>query len=359
MSATILRPRCRDRGSKLAALTLAMLALFVATREAVGADAPAARAYGTVRLGVAVADAPFASVFIASARGYFAQAGIDVRMQATGANTIASVVSGQVDLGMFGTGQALLPVKQGKATTVIYNFLGAGNAGAVGVAADSPVRRLEDLAGKRVGVLGGGGASFGWGQIYSEYAKKNGAGPFNVISQGQVGTLVSSVASGQLDAVVGTGSWFYTNPKIRVLVDPTQPDVKAKFVGEPYAEASIFGLSSWVRDNRELVTRFLAALMQADQVLRSTSAADIAAQLARDPAFAGQSQQTIEASVRYNQSFYSPTKGNISAADWNISLARFSAWNLGITASAPEYSYAQRVDMSYLRDAERLGLKFK
>lgn len=309
----------------------------------------------TLNVAVPLIDTPFAVVYAAQALHYYSKVGIKVNLQFVGANTVASLVAGQADVAMFGTGQSFLPVIQGKSTTVIYDFLQNGNGASVIVGANSTAQSLTDLSGKSVGVLGVGGSSYGFGQIYSNYVATHGGQAFKIVSQPTTTALIDAVASGQIDAVVGSGSWATTAieaNKAKLLLDSSKPDTVKPFLIGPVAEASIFGLTDTMKKKKETITRFLTAVVMAQRWMSKSLPITIATKVNPVAQFATIPLKTLLVSARYNKAFWPKTDGTITPTFWGTTLQNIATWNLpGVDVANPQFSFAQRVDMSYLKTA--------
>lgn len=303
---------------------------------------------------VPLVDTPFAHVFLAQAKGYFDDAGVKVNVKNAGANVLSSLTSGQSDLVMFGAGLSLVPAQAGKPTNIIYSFLGNGNAAAVAVGANSDVKSLADLSGKRVGVLGTGGSSFGFGTIYSKYVVDHGGQAFKTVSVGDLPSLVNSLVSGRIDAVVGTGSWFaqaISQHKARLLLDPTDPNVRKQFIGDGnFMEAGVFGLKDNLASKHDAVVRFIKAIKRANDDLQSESPQTIADTLRKLPEFKAVSAGDLATSAKYNKSFWAPTDGVIDQQNWTDSLKIYGTWNLpNINVKSPDFAYDKMIDPSFLQ----------
>ncbi len=93
-----------------------------ATSGPTKSESPTPKKVLTLSVGTAAALTNFSDIYVAESRGYFKQAGLKVNIQTgVGANGLNEVVSGQLDLLMFGVGQALLPVSSGQDTVIVYN----------------------------------------------------------------------------------------------------------------------------------------------------------------------------------------------------------------------------------------------
>src|SRR5258708_6458695 len=71
-------------------------------------------------------DTAFTQLYVAKINGYFDAVNLDVQIKNFGANVITGMVSGQLDLAFQGANSAMLPVRDGADTTVIYNNVGGG-----------------------------------------------------------------------------------------------------------------------------------------------------------------------------------------------------------------------------------------
>jgi ABC-type nitrate/sulfonate/bicarbonate transport system substrate-binding protein len=318
----------------------------------------------TLVVGTPAALTPSTDIYVAAARGYFKKAGVNVDIKtAVGANGLNELAAGQLDLLMFGTGQALIPVSRGKATTVVYAQIGGGESGALAVAASSPYTSVTQLSGKPVGVLGTGGSAYGWSQIYSAYSASHGGSAFNIVSAASTAAQLDGLLSGHFAAIDTTGSLLVdgrSSGKIRLLEDPNQASWAKKFayLGGQYAEVATFGNTQTIAKKRVAVERFLAGMVAADSWMKTASPKAVATALKATPDFDGQSLATVEGGVKYDKKFYAPTDGKISSATWKSTLGHLKYWGLpGINFSSKDYSYSQMVDMSYLQGASKYAVK--
>ncbi len=311
----------------------------------------------SITIGTAAALSNFADLYVAQTKGYFKKANVDVTIQsAVGANGLTEVAGGQLDLLMFGTGQALLPAAAGKPTSVIYNFIGAGESGALAVLASSHYTKITDLSGKPVAVLGTGGSSYGWGETYSAYSKTHGGSAFNVVSTSSVSIQVDGLLSGHYAALVSTAALLtpeIQSGKVTLLVDPSKSSAST-YVGSPYAEDSVWGLTQTIKQKHVAVVRLLEALRAADTWLHGASPAQIATVLASNSAFTGQTVARLQANAAYDKNFFAPTLGFISKSYWQATLDHLGYWNLpNVDLGSSAASYSARVDMSYWQEAAK------
>lgn len=95
----------------------------------------------------------FCMFAVASELGFFAEEGLDVRVQTMqGAGQVAQLLAaGSIEIGGVTPEPIWTSIDQGYDFRIVYNLV-REPTGAIGVPEDSPINGLEDLAGKRLGV---------------------------------------------------------------------------------------------------------------------------------------------------------------------------------------------------------------
>jgi ABC-type nitrate/sulfonate/bicarbonate transport system substrate-binding protein len=299
----------------------------------------------------------FAAAFVAKANGYFSDAGVDAKLLTnTGANTLTFLTSKRADLVMLGASAALVLPPKGVSTSIVYSFLGGGEAGNVGITADSGISDIMELSGKRVGTQGTGNASWGWANLFSDYVESHGGKAFTIVPLANLPSLLGTLKAGRVEAGVGAPSWFLGSD-FKLLVDNADPPPELEgLVSAETMEAGIFGLTENLTSRREAVTRFLKGIRRADAWLKQASSKEVAETLHSLPEFASQTPEALEATVDVERPYWSPTQGVISQELWERSLENYGAWGTpGVDVTDPINSYEKRVDMSYLDAASKSG----
>jgi ABC-type nitrate/sulfonate/bicarbonate transport system substrate-binding protein len=327
---------------------------------ATSSSSPKAGPLPTLSVGTAAPLTNFADVYVAEQKGYFKDAGVNVTIQSgVGAAGLNSIVSGQLDLLMFGTGQALIPAARGIQTKIVYNQIGAGEGATIAVAYDSPYKTVSDLSGKSVAVLGVGGSSYGWGEYFSHYSASHGGAAYNVVQSPSTTDQVNGVLSGHFDALVSTASLLSSqvaSKQVRLLVNPATASAK-KYIGSQYAEDVTFGVEKNLKGKGVAISRFVAGMQAADKWMLSSTPAQIAKVLKTSSAFDGQTLATVTVGAAYDKHFFAPSLGKISSKLWTSTLKQMAFWGLpNVNLKAATYSYAQRVDMSYLNAAAKIKI---
>lgn len=355
------------RKGAMALLTVAALALAGCTSSPPAetpetpSSGPESPANLSLTVGTIFASTDYANIYSAAALGYYEDAGVDVTIQEVGANYLNLLTSGALDLAGSGTGASLAPVSNGMQTTIVYNTVGAGEGATLAVLADSPYRTVADLAGKRVAVIGSGGAAYGWGNIYSSIAENEVGQAIEVISTTTPAIQLNGVLSGQFEALVTTGGFIASlveDGTLRLIADPTTPRFKT-IVGDDlaneYPEFALYGMKDNLDEKREAVERFLAAITRADNYLKLASAEDIAKTLASHPSFQGQTVDGLTYGALETKPFYAPTNGFITSETWAQALRNIKHWRVqGVDVDDPMYAFSNMIDMSYLENAVKL-----
>ncbi len=116
------------------------------------------------------------------------------------------------------------------------------NSGEVVVATDSPVKKLEDLSGGTVGVVGASGSSFGAAMAYSNWIVEQGGEPLTVIAQRDAATLIAAASSGQIDAAIFTPIFgkAIAEGVLREVVNASSDQAK-EIMGDNYPATGWFG----------------------------------------------------------------------------------------------------------------------
>ncbi len=320
--------------------------------------APEEPAMVDISVGTAAAAMDFADVYVAEQKGFFEQAGVNVTIQTgVGASGLNNLVSGQLDLLMFGVGASLIAENKGIDLKIVYNQMGAGDSGAVAVATDSPYKTITDLSGKNVAVLGVGGSSYGWGQYYSSYSAEHGGSAWNIQQAPSTSDQVNGVIAGHYDALVSTGSLFQAqiqSGQLRMLIDPGAASGKP-YLPAQYAETVTFGVAKNLADKQLAVERFVAGMRAADEWLQNADPTEAANVIKGDPGWDGQSVETMALGAKWEKPFFAPSLGEIDKALWASTLKQLAFWGLPeVDLSDSKFSYENLVDMSYLDAAKSI-----
>jgi ABC-type nitrate/sulfonate/bicarbonate transport system substrate-binding protein len=291
-------------------------------------------------------DTAFTQLYVAKINGYFDAVNLDVQIKNFGANVITGMVSGQLDLAFQGANSAMLPVRDGADTTVIYNNVGGGVSAFVygGV---PKVKTISDCT--RMGSSPVGTSAYGWAVAEKKLFNGNW-----LLVPGDNPITVASLASGAIDCATGAPGGYSdlaVAGKARLLLNPKDPGtfppgtLPSSF---DFLEAAIFGMKANIQKKQDAVVRFLKAYQRAVADVRSQTPEQLAATLKKNADWGPFDAAKLKVSIGLVQSFYAPHDGYIPESVWPGSLQFYSlGGSTFIDPSDSKWSYKNRVDMSY------------
>lgn len=309
-------------------------------------------ATASLTIAVPVVNAVTAPPYLAQALGYLTPLGVTVQPN-TGANTLPLLISGQADLAFFGTGTAIVGAQRGLPMKAIWQTTAGGVGATIAIAASQAdtIKSVKDLDGKRIGVLGTSGESYG---AANAYVRKAGISA-SIVPFGGAAAYLAALQNGQISAVVSSYDQLLSPLKaglIKILVNPAQRGARASL--DFNAGASVMGLGPNLSSKRTDVVAFLRALYRAERYIFTHTNAQVADALLKLPAFQGFDRELLIGGLDAVRGFFPWQKQfMISQSDWQKNLQEFVQWNLGggYSPQAEQFSYANMVDMSYLQAA--------
>ncbi|QWW18689.1 ABC transporter substrate-binding protein [Schaalia sp. 19OD2882] len=294
-------PRPRPHVLVLLASTLALL-LSACTASAptgqqsaspsAGEAAPSGGgAQGSVTLGLTyVPNVQFAPVYLAEDRGLYASTGTQVRVRHHGADEglFTALVSGQEDL-VLASGDEVLQARDSELDLVSVGAYYHSHPARVIVKADSAIKELSDLKGKRIGVPGEYGSN--WYYLLAVLKSLDlDSSDVQVVSIGY--TQQAALTQGQVDAVIG----FVNNDLVQLersgmTVRTLGPDQNTV----PLVSASLVTTRSFAEAHPDLVRSVVSATRGGVEVALADPEAVLAATTTRDPSLTGAAAQSAAA----------------------------------------------------------------
>jgi NitT/TauT family transport system substrate-binding protein len=250
-------PRRRAWHIATAILLLVIGLAYLGTRYLSQNHAPVA---ALEKLSIAAPTVPHAALlYVAAAKGYFTEEGLEVTMIPTihGKAAIGLVEEGKADLGTAAEVVFVLASTEGGGLAIAANMFNAGNDLAVVARRDSGIAKAKDLGGKRVGVtFGTAGEYFLWAflirhKLLPESVKLVDLPP---------GQLVKEIAAGTIDAIATwqpnvLGAQHALNDNAVTFLEPLA-----------YTETfNIVGRSDFLRERSEAVAKLLRAILKAEE----------------------------------------------------------------------------------------------
>jgi len=211
----------------------------------------------TIATGV---DPSFAAYYVAKEGGFFERNGLDVTVNTgpSGSAMVAFLIGNQI-ASAYGAEQAgvsanvcdpnVVAVAEGVALLRWISVLGRG------------IRTMEELKGKRVGVLGGGASETFW---LSVVAKLNlNPADYTIVSV-EAPEMVAAMERGNIDAFAVWEPWptraQRAIPNTHVLVNNEQIQIVRNYV---------YMNKAWATENRPVTERLMRSLIQASEFLDS------------------------------------------------------------------------------------------
>jgi ABC-type nitrate/sulfonate/bicarbonate transport system substrate-binding protein len=247
-----------------------VFAAGLAVVSAAVAFAPAVRAEMTVTAGKAAANADaIIPVNVADELGMFKKRGLTVKIVDFdgGSKMAQGLASGSIDIGV-GAGTEMVLAAKGVPAMAVCESAGPFTFLAVGVPYDSPIKSVDQLKGRKIGISSAGSLT-DW--LAHELATKKGWGPDGVttvaIGNGAAG-IIAAFRQKLVDADISVASLFLTmeeNKTGRLLVPVTE------FVG-PAASGTIFATEKLMKSDPEALRAFLAGWIETIGYMRTHKA---------------------------------------------------------------------------------------
>lgn len=221
----------------------------------------------TLHVGKAAQEAsPLLPVDVGVKTGIFAKHGLDVQIAnfSGGGKLHQAMEAGSIDIGA-GAGPELALLAKGAAEIAVANHFPPVTFIGIAVPADSPVRKVDDLKGKKIGVSSSGSLTY-W--LALNLAKKKGWGPDGVeivpIGNGAA-SIVAAFRTHAVDADVAATSIVFNMEADnvgRLLIPASQYEGNL-------AAGVIYARNQLVASNPDAIRRFLAGLFDTLDFMRT------------------------------------------------------------------------------------------
>ena len=256
-------------------------------------------------------------------------------------NWLNLVVAGEGDLSVIGVSSALVPVREGKETSIVYAISSGLVTGFM--AASANVKSIADCT--RVSTSRAGSAVFSSAMAY----KVNGGGKFNILELGDANQIVPSVLSGGSDCAVSALAVLQPGLEkgLRLLVDPRNPSTVPPNTIQNTVSSGLWGMRDNLRRTRPPVEKLMRALKRVEQCIKTAPPEQVAAELIKHPDFRTFPVDVIARQVAAEKLFWFPDGGYVRGSAWPGKLAYFKYGLPFIDGGNKLYSWDERVDMSY------------
>jgi NitT/TauT family transport system substrate-binding protein len=213
---------------------------------------------------------------LAKSQGLFAKAGLNVELQETAgtAKAMEALLGGSAD-SIIGTYEQTLQLQAKGQRVVAYRLLTECHCLALLVPpAKANIKRIEDLAGKTVGVGAPGGSM----QVFVSYLlDKAGVAEASYVAIGVGASAYAAIESGKVDAAVVLASTLQRvrerYPDVRVLAETfSEAGSQQAFGFSNYPSMALIGHQDWLDKNAESARGLSAALGDAVAWIKSHTA---------------------------------------------------------------------------------------
>lgn len=284
---------------------------------------------------------PLAPIYLAETLGYAKQEGLDFTVKTVYANSLNLVVAGEGDLSVIGLSSALVPVREGKETSIVYAI--SSGLGTGFMAASANVKSIADCT--RVSTSRAGSAVFSSAMAY----KTAGGGKFNILELGDANQIVPSVLSGGSDCAVSALAVLQPGLErgLHLLVDPRNPATVPPNTIQNTVSSGLWGMKDNLRQKRPAVEKLMKALKRVEQFIKTATPEQVAAELIKHPDFKTFTAETIARQVAAEKLFWFPDGGYVRNSAWPGTLGYYKHGLPFIDAGNKLYAWEERVDMSY------------
>jgi ABC-type nitrate/sulfonate/bicarbonate transport system substrate-binding protein len=365
------------RSVSRAALVVVLAAGITAMAATVAAAAGERKAEDSLTVAIPNPLVNYTAPFVAKAAGYFEKHGVNVTLrEATGANTLNMLVTGEADIAISSSTQGMQLSQQGKQVSHFYIYSrdpGSWLIGAPGITSLEQAKALGD----KCKILGGlvGSQSYGFGFLYRD-VKRLGLEKCSVDSAPTTATLLARMASGQATLA----SVPYTTVKLaiqaygaKVLINPNLPGYRKQYNLPNFISGTWYGLQDNLQAKRSAVVKFVRAINDASTLMVPKNLTQLTRYLQGFGSFntvefnslrtqlqntiryigAGTNQATA-AEIKKNPKALKSNPGWITQKAWTESLRQYAKWDVpSLQLSSEVHSYRRAVDMSYLTEALR------
>ena len=231
---------------------------------------PVAAQTDTIEVGYSNIAGDELPLWVAVDQGYFDRhgVGVDAQLLAGGANTVAALLSGQVQFAHAGGSEALNATANG-ADIVVLATLAPVYPYIFEVTQD--IATPNDLFGKKLGVATYGGSADVATRVALRNAGINPDSDVTIIATGSAQNRTAALLSGAIQGGMAGGPPDTLDLEARGL----HPIIDLAALKLPAANTAVIAQRSWVNANRGLVQRYIDALVEASAHLKQDKAGSV------------------------------------------------------------------------------------
>jgi NitT/TauT family transport system substrate-binding protein len=260
-----------------------------------------------VQIAAASAGATYIAPYLALAKGYYRDAGLDVSIAnfQSGSKAMEAMMGGSVDAVAGAYSNGILMAARGQKVQTFVNYLRCpGYVLAVGKAHNAS--QISDLRGMTIGVTAPGSSTQ---QALNYLFVKAGlsTSDYTAIGIGNTAGSIAAVRYGKVDATMGVDpgiSMLTHDGSAKVLVDLRDVDASRTAVGGSYPEGSLLARTDYIAAHKQVIQGLTDAMVRADRFIAASSPDEIVAAL--PPDIVGPDPALFRESVARMKTCYSP-----------------------------------------------------
>jgi len=260
-----------------------------------------------VQIAAASAGATYIAPYLALAKGYFGDAGLDVEIAnfQSGSKAMEAMMGGSVDAVAGAYSNGILMAARGQKVQTFVNYLRCpGYVLAVGKA--HTASQVSDLRGMTIGVTAPGSSTQ---QALNYLFVKAGLSinDYTPIGIGNTAGSIAAVRYGKVDATMGVDpgiSMLVRDGSAKVLIDLRDVDASRRAVGGSYPEGSLLARTDYIAAHPQVIQGLTDAVAHADRFIAASSAEEIVAAL--PPEIVGSDPALFRESISRMKTCYSP-----------------------------------------------------
>jgi NitT/TauT family transport system substrate-binding protein len=240
-------------GDRVYSLVLAVLVIFLLTQPAAGVD--------KLKFATAIKASPnyYLPVLTAEGKGFWKENSLQAEwVPFRGAGSMfRSVASGAVKIGLTATPSLVQAASRG-VPVMAASELEGGVDFTVWVRTDSPIRKPEDLKGRKIGVSRFGGSQHAYGRVVARAL--NLQKDITFISTGGIPAALAALRAAKIDAMVMPPVVMVkmiVGKKVRSLVPV------AEYLPRPWSGHVVFAREDMIKENPAIIQRVVKAVLQA------------------------------------------------------------------------------------------------
>ncbi|MCU6433361.1 NrtA/SsuA/CpmA family ABC transporter substrate-binding protein [Undibacterium sp. Jales W-56] len=196
-------------------------------------------------------------VYLAAAKGYFLEEGLDVTLQTytSGRDALAATIEKNADLGTVANMPVVYATMNGQLISIVTTIFTAGKSYGVVARRDRGIETLADIKGKIVGVTSRTDGHYVFSTMLARHRLLLDQVHIQDISPEEMATALQS---GKVDAIATWEPWLSAATQAM-----GANGIEFRTDGGFVLEYNLAGRSDWVSANQEKIQRVLKALLQA------------------------------------------------------------------------------------------------